>query len=190
MNARVRELFAARDSSDREAAYQAFNELMALADEPVSWGYEVWDRMVGDLSHKDGSKRSFAAQMLARLAVSDLAGRMLDDFAKVAAVMKDEKTVTARHALQSVWRIGLASPQYMALVLDALDARFRECRHEKNGALVRTDVITALGHLAAATQDDAIEPRAQALMDSETDQKARKKQQACWRKSAAPATPR
>jgi predicted component of type VI protein secretion system len=91
VNTRVGALFAARESSDRDAAYQAFVDLMALADKPVDWSYEVWDRMVGDLSHRDGHRRAFAAQMLARLAISDPENRMRRDFAALAAVMKDEK---------------------------------------------------------------------------------------------------
>ena len=126
MNARVRALFAARESSDRDAGYQAFVELMALAEQQVSWSYEVWDQMVGDLSHKDGHKRAFAAQLLARLALSDPENRMRCDFAALAAVLKDEKTVTARHALQSIWRVGLAGDDRRALVLDSLEERFQE----------------------------------------------------------------
>ena len=38
----------------------------------------------------------------------------------MAAVLKDEKTVTARHTLQSIWRVGLAGDDRRAQVLDAL----------------------------------------------------------------------
>jgi hypothetical protein len=110
---------------------------------------------------------------------------MLRDFPRVAAVMRDDKTVTARHTLQSLWRVGLAGPEQKAMVLDALETRFRECQGEKNGTLVRTDVITALGRLSKATGDSAVEARATALMDGEADEKARKKQRAAWRKGIA-----
>lgn len=181
MNARVLALFAARESSDREVAYQAFVELMALAEQQVSWSYEVWDQMVGDLSHKDGRKRAFAAQLLARLALSDPENRMQRDFPALGAVLRDEKTVTARHALQSIWRVGLAGDDRRAQVLDALEKRFRECSSEKNVSLVRSDTIESLGQLFRAVGDPSIEARAEALMASETDEKARKKQRAGWR---------
>lgn len=185
MNARVRALFAARESSDRDAAYQAFVELMALAEKPVAWSYDVWDQMVDDLAHTDGPRRAFAAQMLAHLALSDPDDRMRSDFAALAAVLRDEKTVTARHALQSLWRVGLAGEDRRALVLDALETRFRECPSEKNGALVRTDVITSLGRLFQAVEDPAVAARAERLMAREKDEKARKKQQAAWRAATA-----
>ncbi|HEX7117416.1 MAG TPA: hypothetical protein VF212_01425, partial [Longimicrobiales bacterium] len=147
------------------------------------WAYEFWDRLLVDLTHRAGDRRAFAAQMLARLAISDPDGRMLKDFPKVAAVMKDEKTVTARHTLQSLWRVGLAGPKQKAMVLEALEQRFRECAQEKHGTLVRTDVVTALGRLSKATGDAAIEARVAALIDAEPDEKQRKKQRAAWRKA-------
>jgi hypothetical protein len=185
VNARVRALFAARESPDRNEAYAAFVELMALAEKPVEWSYDVWDRVKGDLSHRDGHERAFAAQLLARLAISDPENRMRRDFASLAAVMDDEKTVTARHALQSIWRVGLAGEDRRTLVVDALARRFRECSSGKNASLVRTDVLTALGRLFRATGDRSIEARAERLIASEKDEKARKKQASSWKAARA-----
>lgn len=185
MTDRAEALFADRESADKEKAYQALVALFGMTEEPVEWTYEFWDRLVSDLTHRAGDKRAFAAQMLARLAISDPNGRMLEDFPKVAAVMKDEKTVTARHTLQSLWRVGLAGPKQKAMVLEALEARFRECAGEKSGTLVRTDVVTALGRLAKATGDATIDERVKALIETEPEDKQRKKQRAAWRKAIA-----
>lgn len=185
MSERVRALFADRDSADGQAAYQALVELFEMTEKPVEWAYDFWDRLLSDLTHRGGDKRAFAAQMLARLAISDPDGRMLEDFPKVAAVMRDEKTVTARHTLQSLWRVGLAGPKQKAMVLEAYEQRFRECAQEKNGTLVRTDVVTALGELSEATGDETIEARVNTLIESEPDEKQRKKQRAAWRKARA-----
>lgn len=185
MDKRTQALFADRESSDRDVAYQATIGLFQATEKPVEWAYEIWDRMLRDLTHCQGHKRAFAAQMLARLAISDPDGRMLKDFPKVAAIMKDEKTVTARHTLQSLWRIGLAGPKQRAMAAEALEKRFQECASEKNGTLVRTDAITALGKLFKTTGDQTIEPRVQALMDDEPDEKSRKKQRAAWRKAVS-----
>lgn len=183
MDSRVESLFADRESPDRDVSYKALVELFRMTENPVSWAYDVWDRLLNDLTHRDGHKRAFSAQMLTRLAISDPDNRMLKDFPKVAAVMKDPKTVTARHTLQSLWRVSLAGPKHKAMVLKALENRFQECAGEKNGTLVRTDVIAALGQLATVTGDSTIEARANALMDSEPDEKYRKKQRAVWRKA-------
>ncbi len=183
MTERARALFEDRESPDRDVAYQALRELFEMTNEPVEWAYEFWDQLLSDLTHRAGNKRAFAAQMLARLAISDPEGRMLKDFRKVAAVMKDEKTVTARHTLQSLWRVGLAGPKQKAIVLEAFEERFRECAQEKNGTLVRTDVVTALGRFSTAAGDDTIEARVNALIEAEPDEKQRKKQRAAWRKA-------
>lgn len=183
MGERARALLADRESEDREVAYQALVGLFKMAEKPVEWAYEVWDQLLDDLTHRDGHRRAFSAQMLTRLAISDPDGRMMKDFPAVAAVMRDEKTVTARHTLQSLWRVGLAGPAQMAMVVEALEKRFQECAQEKNGTLVRTDVVVALGRLFKATGDETIEARANALMEAEPDEKSRKKQRAAWRKS-------
>lgn len=176
-------LLADRESPDRDVAYRALQEIFAMANEPVDWAYEVWDALLEDLEAREGHKRAFAAQMLTRLAISDADDRMVEDFQKVAAVMRDEKTVTARHTLQSLWRIGLAGAAKRSMVVDALEERFHECAEEKGGRLVRTDVVTALARLAKATDDDSIEHRVDALIESEPDEKQRKKQAAAWRKA-------
>jgi hypothetical protein len=89
---------------------------------------------------------------------------MLRDFPAVAAAMRDEKFVTARHTLESLWRVGLAGPDRAALVVAALEARYQECSAEKNASLVRTDVMTCLARLANAVGDESLEDRADALM--------------------------
>ena len=180
MNAEIQALFEARDSGDEDVSYEALQQLFAMTEEPVDWAYDVWDDLVADLTHGDNHKRSFSAQMLTRLAISDPEGRMLRDFPAVAAVMRDERFVTARHAMQSLWRAGLAGEDRTALVVAALETRFQDCTNEKNAALIRTDVIAALGHLGKATGGEEIEARAEALIASETDEKERKKQKAAW----------
>lgn len=71
------------------------------------------------------------------------------------------------------------------MVLEALEERFRECAHEKNGTLVRTDVVTAFGRLSRATGDETIEARVNALVEAEPSEEQRKKQRVAWRKSIA-----
>ncbi|MBN1581808.1 MAG: hypothetical protein JXA89_13975 [Anaerolineae bacterium] len=84
--------------------------------------------MVENLTHKNNRVRSVAAQILCNLAKSDPENRMLADFA-LFAVTRDERFVTARHALQALWKVGLAGQQ--ALLLAGFEGRFRECISEK-----------------------------------------------------------
>lgn len=179
-------LFAERDSPDRDRAYQALRTLFELAEEPVDWAYAVWDDLLDQLSDAEGSKRAFAAQMLARLAISDPEQRMLKDFPALAAVMNDEKPVTARHTLQTLWRVGLAGDEQKAMVLEALETRYRESPEGRKGRIVRRDAITALAGLAKATADPTVEARARALIATERDDKEAKKQDAAWRSEGPP----
>jgi hypothetical protein len=185
VNTRIRALLAGRESPDRERAYQAFGELMGLAEARVEWSYQVWDEMVRELSHRDGQRRAFAAQLLSRLALSDPDNRMRGDFPRLAAVMRDPKTVTARHTLQSIWRVGLAGPDRIELVMDALTKRFRECASDKHPALVRTDVVASLGHLFRSTGDPRVVACVEQLLAIEKGKPARARQRATWRAALA-----
>lgn len=163
--------------------YDELIRLFSLTESPVPWAYDVWDPLVRDLTHPDPHKRAFAAQLLARLAIGDPERRILRDFSAIAAVMRDPKFVTARHTLQSLWRIGLAGADALPLVLDAYEQRFRASAAEKNVTLIRTDVIVGLARLHLALSNPTIAARAEALIAAEPNDAARKKQAAIWRKT-------
>jgi hypothetical protein len=131
MSEHAKTVFVDRESPDRGVAYQALVGLFAMTRKPVEWAYEYWDQLLDDLTHLAGFKQAFAAQMLARLAISDPDGRMLKDFPQVATVMKDEKTVTAQHALQSLWRVALAGSKQKAMVLGSRVPKYHSSRAGK-----------------------------------------------------------
>ena len=98
-------------SADRTAQGEAFQALMAASDEPVVWAYDAWDELLADLRDQDNRVRAIAAQVLCNLAKSDPKGRMLKDFDALLAATKDERFVTARHCMQSLWKVGVAGPK-------------------------------------------------------------------------------
>lgn len=89
-------------STDRAAQNAAYRAILAAADTPADWAYEVWDDVVAHLSAKDNHDRSIAAQVLCRLAKSDPDGRMRADFPALIDATRDERFVTARHSLQAL----------------------------------------------------------------------------------------
>jgi hypothetical protein len=93
-------------SEDRDVQNQAFSSILKETEKPVDWAYEVWDQLVEGLRHKDTHVRAISAQILANLAKSDPKNRMQKDFPALMAVTRDEKFVTARHTLQSIWKVG------------------------------------------------------------------------------------
>ncbi|MEP7358779.1 MAG: hypothetical protein ABI847_16140 [Anaerolineales bacterium] len=179
----TRQNFANLHAPEAAAQYQAFVDLIATINKPVDWAYEVWDDLVAKLKDKDPHERARAAQFLSGLALSDPKNRMLKDFDKVMAVTHDEKFVTARHTLQSVWKVGLAGPKQRKLVLDRLAGRFRDCAAEKNCTLIRYDIQVGLRQLYDAVKDEGIRKQATALIETEPDLKFRKKYATVWRKA-------
>lgn len=173
-------------STDRARQNAAYTFILQALEQPVDWAYAVWDEVVGMLSHPDNHNRSIAAQVLSRLAKSDPDFRLRRDFPALLNVTRDERFVTARHALQSLWQIGLAGDAQRQMVLDGLEGRFRECGAEKNATLIRYDILQGLRSLYDAAADGAagdetLRVKALALIETEPDLKYRKKYATLWR---------
>lgn len=171
---------SAKDGSVR---YEALNYMLALTEHPVEWAYEVWDELVTRLSHKDNHQRAIAAQLLCHLAKSDPEKRLFNDFEALLAVTKDEKFVTARHTLQALWRVGTAGSEYQHLLVDGFTKRFVECATEKNCTLIRYDIIKGLKELYDVVGDTVIREQTLALIETESDDKYRRKYVTVWKNS-------
>jgi hypothetical protein len=169
-------------SADPQAQNQAYTALLQLTTAAVDWAYAAWDELVAGLRHPDNHVRSISAQLLANLAISDPENRMARDFETLLEVTRDEKFVTARHALQSIWRVGLAGPTQRGLVMAGLERRLRECAAEKNATLIRYDILQDLRSLYDQVQEEAIREKALELIELESDPKYRKKYSGVWKK--------
>ena len=169
-------------SEDGQEQNKAYSSLMEKTEKPVDWAYEAWDELVDDLSHQDNHVRAIAAQLLANLARSDPKGRIFKDFDKLLNVTRDERFVTARHCLQSLWKVGLAGSKQSQLVMKGLEKRFHECAVEKNCTLIRYDILVGLRNLYDATQEEALKTKALDLIETETDPKYKKKYATAWKK--------
>jgi hypothetical protein len=168
-------------SEDRNRQYNGYVRLVGATEQPVDWAYEVWDEMVEALRTGDNHQRAIAAQVLANLAVSDPQGRMLEDFDALLAVTRDERFVTARHALQAIWKVGVAGEPQRQVLLSGLETRFQECATEKNCTLIRYDIIEDLRKLYDEVHDERVRETALALIETEPDPKYRKKYASLWR---------
>jgi hypothetical protein len=169
-------------SQDRSLQNQAYSDLMEATDKPVGWAYEAWDEIVKDLRHKDNHVRAISAQLLSNLAKSDPDRRILKDFDALLNVTKDERFVTARHALQSLWKVGVAGKPQQARYLAGMEQRFNECADEKNCTLIRYDIIQSLRNVYDQVKDEKIREKALALIETEPDAKYRKKYATLWKK--------
>ena len=169
-------------SQDRDVQNKAYSALMEATDKPVDWAYEAWDKLVADLRDKDNHVRAIAAQLLSNLAKSDPDKRILKDFDALLAVTKDERFVTARHCMQSLWKVGVAGEQQRQKYLNGLEGRFNECIAEKNCTLIRYDILQSFRNVYDAVKDESIRAKALALIETEADAKYRKKYMTLWKK--------
>jgi hypothetical protein len=180
MDSKTREHLENLRTEDRGLQNEAFSHILKKTEKPVDWAYEVWDSLLEGLSHKDNHVRAISAQILANLAKSDPETRMQNDFPALMAVTRDEKFVTARHALQSIWKVGLEK-KMQNTVVDALARWFRDCKTEKNWTLIRYDIIQGLRTLYKEVKDETIRYKALELIETEEDAKYRKKYASVWK---------
>jgi len=167
-------------SEDRELQNRAFSYILKETEKPVDWAYEIWDQLVEGLLHRDNHVRAISAQILANLAKSDPKNQMQKDFPALMAVTKDEKFVTARHTLQSIWKVGMET-KMQKTVVEALANRFKDCVTEKNWTLIRYDIIQDLRNLYDEVRDERIKQNALELIETEEDAKYKKKYASVWK---------
>jgi len=169
-------------SQDKDLQNQAFFKLLEITDKPVDWAYEAWDDLVAGLADRDNHVRAISAQILCNLAKSDPRNRMLEDFEKLVAVTRDERFVTARHCLQSLWKVGIVGKEQQKVYMEGLERRFYDCISEKNCTLIRFDILQGFRNVYDAVADEKIKEKALELIAIEQDPKYKKKYSSLWRK--------
>lgn len=172
-------------SSDRGVQNSAYQAVMEATEAPVAWAYEVWDRVVADLRDADNHVRAIAAQLLCNLAKSDPEQRIVRDFPALLEVTRDSRFVTARHCLQSLWKVGAVGGAPRETYRAGLVSRFAECRAEKNWSLIRHDIVRSLRDVYDATGDESVRAAALELIGSEDDVKYRKKYAGVWKSATS-----
>lgn len=171
------------EAKDKDLQYEAFGYINDATKEKVDWAYEVWGQLKEWLTDPNNHRRSRGAQFLANLAISDPEKRMLEDFSAVWQVTKDPKFVTARHSLQSIWRVALAGQEQREMVLKSFVDRFENGTEEKNYTLIRFDIIQGLRNLYEETKDEKVKQTALNLIEKEVDPKYKKKYASVWKKA-------
>ena len=169
-------------STDAQLQNKAYMSLMQETEKPVDWAYEAWDELIEGLTDKDNHVRAICGQLLGNLGKSDPKGRMKKDFDKLLAVTKDERFVTARHTMQNIWKVGLGGKNAQILVVKGLEKRYKECVTEKNGKLIRYDILVSMRNLYNATTSSEIKEKALELIELEKDLKNKKKYASVWKK--------
>jgi hypothetical protein len=118
MDKRIRTQLDNIHVEDGQIQFKAYDYLMKATERPVDWAYEAWDELVDGLTHKDNHVRAITSQLLTHLAKSDPKSRIFKDFDKLLTVTKDERFVTARHCMQSLWNVGVVGKKHQAMYMD------------------------------------------------------------------------
>ncbi|WP_407272526.1 hypothetical protein [Radiobacillus sp. PE A8.2] len=181
MDSQMKLEFEKSKTGDKEERYEAYQNILHATDQKVDWAYEVWDQLVDDLTHKDNHQRSRAAQYLANLAKSDPEMRIMKDFPKLWEVTKDEKFVTARHSLQSIWKVGIAGTPQKEMLMEYMVERFENGTDEKNYTLIRNDMLQNMKNLYDHYHEESIKQTAMDLIDTVDDIKYKKKYLNIWK---------
>jgi hypothetical protein len=181
MDREVKEAFIKSKSKDKQESYEAYLYILQATEKQVDWAYEVWDELLEGLTEKDNHQRSRSAQYLANLAKSDPENRMLTDLPRLWEVTKDEKFVTARHSLQSFWKVGLVGAKQKDLVMTYMVDRFKNGTNEKNYTLIRFDILQNMRHLYDQLNDEDIKRTAMDLIETVEEDKYKKKYKSVWR---------
>jgi hypothetical protein len=168
-------------SKDKELQNKAYFYILNITEKPVDWAYDVWDEMLAGLSHQDNHVRAIAAQVLCNLAKSDPKERILKDFPALLEVTRDDRFVTARHCMQSLWKIGVASKKHQKVLMDGLERRYKECISEKNTTLIRYDILQSMRNVYKVMKDQNIKKKALELIELEEDPKYRAKYATLWK---------
>ncbi len=166
---------------NKEVQGNSFRFLTDQTREQVDWAYEVWDHLLDLLKSDDNRARAIAGQLLSSLAKSDPEGRMKIDFKELLEGTKDERFVTARHILQSLWKVGIVNKELQEITVSGLRKRYENCANHKNSTLIRYDIIILFRKMYDETEDNSLKETAFTLIEQEPDEKYRKKYLKEWK---------
>lgn len=168
-------------SKDKKLQGASYRKLMQLTEQPVDFAEEIWEDLLDLLKNGNNTSRSIAAQILCNLAKSDKQNRLDNDLDKLFEATKDEKFVTARHSLLALSNVGIVNEDLSQKTVDGLSKRFAECIDEKNCTLIRYDITRVLRKIFDHTLDDQVFKTSVSLIETETDEKYRKKYLTVWK---------
>lgn len=163
-------------SAKDDERYSALTELLAITEGKVPWFDEYREELAAKLADENSYQRSIGAMLLANLAKSEGKkgefGKLLPGLMRL---VDDEKFITERQYLQSVWKVALVDPAYKKKIVAQLEAEFAASAAKKHANLLRLDIVTSLSRIMAGTGEAGMRREIEALIAAEKDEKERKK---------------
>jgi hypothetical protein len=165
-------------STDDKVRLDALQSLLKVTESKVDWVYEVWDHLLKKLDNENSYQRSIGIMLVCNLAKSDVENRLGTSIDRLLVHTKDDKFITSRQCIQSIWKTATTNKPNREKVLKHLEKRFTECVNEKHYNLLRQDIIQSILSLYKEEKDDALLTKVQALTAKEQDMKYRKQYEA------------
>ena len=162
-------------SKDDAIRMNALQTILKITEDEVDWVYDVWNDLVDKLDDENSYQRTIAIRVLCNLVKSDSENRMQALLNRLLAHTKDEKFITSRICIQSIWKVAATSNQAREIIIDHLEKRFEECVQEKHYNLIRQDIIQSMRLLYDHQKDDGLLARAREMVKKEKEEKYRKK---------------
>ncbi len=163
------------ESKDDTIRLNALQTILKITEDEVDWVYEVWDDLIDRLDDENSYQRTIAIRVLCNLAKSDAENRMKSSLNHLLAHTRDEKFITSRICIQSIWKVAATSSQAREIIIDHLEKRFEECEPEKHYNLIRQDIIQSMRLLYDYEKNNRLLTRANELVKKEKEDKYRNK---------------
>jgi hypothetical protein len=163
-------------SAKDDERYSALTELLSITEEKVPWFDEYREALAAKLTDENSYQRSIGAMLLANLAKSEGKkgefGKLLPGLMRL---VDDEKFITERQYLQSVWKVALVDPAYKKKIVAQLESEFAACAAKKHANLLRLDIVAGLAKIMGGTGEAGMRREIEALIATEEGERDRKK---------------
>ncbi len=145
MNEVVNELIERLAVEDNKIRKEALDKIIELTEEEVDWIYDYWDLFVKKLYSENSYQRTIGMFILSNLAKSDSENRFEGILDEYLMITEDEKFITSRQTLQTVWKVAVVKENCKTKIIKHLTRMFTENRHlVKHANLIRKDVVESL----------------------------------------------
>lgn len=145
MNDIIKDLMERLNVKDNNIRKEALNKVVELTECPVDWIYDYWDFLVEKLDSKNSYQRTIAMFIISNLAKSDRENRFEGILDKYLLMTEDEKFITSRQTLQTVWKVAIAKENCRKKIVEHLYRMFTENKYlDTHANLIRKDIVETL----------------------------------------------
>jgi hypothetical protein len=175
MNEDVPTLIEMLSLKDDTARYSAFQALLRLTETPVDWFGSHRGALARKLADENSYQRSIAAMLLCNLAKSAKSGEFDGILDAMMPLADDEKFITQRQYLQNIWKVAIADGAYRDRIVRQMIEEFNLSAARKHCNLLRLDILSTMIQIMRHEDAEDLRNAIGAMIDSETDEKSRKK---------------